>query len=264
MGTPDNSIMKKSRIYDRIWITNNENFTIPDTASLFCSGGGIFRNGIAVGSNNSIIPGSIRFDDNKLQYLRNEGWLNISGLYKNSDNKENSIVTVGNDDELKSTDILIEDKDISGINTLETEYVVPPEDKSLKLGSIEWPEIPGNTNHSLRFVSPGVLISSLDPMPVYSSNSETNKILFFEDTNGKLNSSDINVSGKNLSNIEELSGNGKISLTNTLNSEKITFGVSPPLNSTSPGEKGDFSFDSDYIYVCTSANTWKRTPLSSW
>lgn len=66
-----------SPIYNRLHLTNNQEFTIPETASLFCSGGGIFRNGIAIGNNNSNIPGSIRFNNNKLEYLKNEEWANL-------------------------------------------------------------------------------------------------------------------------------------------------------------------------------------------
>jgi hypothetical protein len=38
-----------------------------------------------------------------------------------------------------------------------------------------------------------------------------------------------------------------------------------PSSSTDTGTQGDISWDSSYIYVCTAANTWKRTAaLSSW
>jgi hypothetical protein len=39
---------------------------------------------------------------------------------------------------------------------------------------------------------------------------------------------------------------------------------SPPTLSTSPGEAGEIRWDSNYVYVCTSTNSWKRTLLSSW
>jgi len=34
--------------------------------------------------------------------------------------------------------------------------------------------------------------------------------------------------------------------------------------SASPGTAGDIRWDASYIYVCTSANTWKRAALSAW
>jgi hypothetical protein len=36
-----------------------------------------------------------------------------------------------------------------------------------------------------------------------------------------------------------------------------------PATSTSTGVVGDVRMDSDYIYVCTATNTWKRIALSS-
>lgn len=127
--------IKKSPIYSRLQLTNNEEFTIPETASLFCSGGGIFRNGLAIGNNNSIIPGSIRYNDNKIQYLKNEGWINVTGFFNNK-SKENSIVKFGNDGELTDTNILIENNDIIGIETIETEYITPPDGKDLNINNL--------------------------------------------------------------------------------------------------------------------------------
>jgi hypothetical protein len=37
-----------------------------------------------------------------------------------------------------------------------------------------------------------------------------------------------------------------------------------PLSSNSHGNIGDFRWDSDYLYVCTSVNVWKRTKLENW
>lgn len=126
--------IKKSPIYNRLQITNNEEFTIPETASLFCSGGGIFRNGLAIGNNKSIIPGSIRYNDNKIQYLKNEGWINVTGFFNNS--KENSIVKFGKDGELNDTNILIENNDIIGTETIETEYIISPNGKDLNINNL--------------------------------------------------------------------------------------------------------------------------------
>ena len=98
------SLLNITKVFNRIKLTSNEDFTIPETATMFCSGGGIFRNGIAVGNNNSIIPGSIRFTENKLQYKKFENWINITGNFDNNC-KENSIVIFGSDGEIKDTNI---------------------------------------------------------------------------------------------------------------------------------------------------------------
>lgn len=53
-------------------------------------------------------------------------------------------------------------------------------------------------------------------------------------------------------------------LTNkTLTSPRITSG-SVPATATSTGTAGQVQWDADYIYVCTAANTWKRSPLTTW
>lgn len=37
-----------------------------------------------------------------------------------------------------------------------------------------------------------------------------------------------------------------------------------PSSATARGTKGDIVHDTDYIYVCIGANTWKRTAISTW
>ena len=39
---------------------------------------------------------------------------------------------------------------------------------------------------------------------------------------------------------------------------------SPPSTSTSTGISGAITWDANYIYICTTTNTWKRMPLSTW
>lgn len=218
--TANRKPLEKSRNFHRLKLTYDENLTIPETAALFCSGGGIFRNGIAVGNNNSIIPGSIRYSENKLQYLKNEGWLNVSGFFEDNC-RENSIAKFGNDGELKDTNILIENNDIAGVEVLETEYLVPPEGKNLKLGNIQWTSSSGDTNQVLRFTGPGILEPSENPVPIYDAAVGINKLIYFQNTGGKLVNSDINITGQNLSNIGTLTatslsgGNIQLSL-NTL------------------------------------------------
>lgn len=37
-----------------------------------------------------------------------------------------------------------------------------------------------------------------------------------------------------------------------------------PPAATSPGVTGQISWDTNYIYICVSTNTWKRTPITTW
>lgn len=43
-----------------------------------------------------------------------------------------------------------------------------------------------------------------------------------------------------------------------------TIGISVPSSAAAPGNAGQVAYDSSYIYVCVAANTWKRSPLSTW
>ena len=37
-----------------------------------------------------------------------------------------------------------------------------------------------------------------------------------------------------------------------------------PLASSSPGVRGEFAWDENYLYICVATNTWKRTAISTW
>jgi hypothetical protein len=41
-------------------------------------------------------------------------------------------------------------------------------------------------------------------------------------------------------------------------------GPTAPTSATGPGTTGDVVWDSDYIYVCTNTDTWKRAAISTW
>lgn len=38
----------------------------------------------------------------------------------------------------------------------------------------------------------------------------------------------------------------------------------PPSGSTWVGQKGQWTFDANYIYLCVALNTWRRVALSAW
>jgi hypothetical protein len=147
-----NKGLEPSRNVHRLMITSNENFTIPDTASLICLGGGIFKNGIAIGNNNSIIPGSIRYNNNKLQYKKLEDWVNISESFVNNC-KEHSIAKFGSDGELKDTNISIENNDITGIDLLETEYITTLDNVDLKITTSNKINMSNNNGQNINFLS---------------------------------------------------------------------------------------------------------------
>lgn len=67
------------------------------------------------------------------------------------------------------------------------------------------------------------------------------------------------------------------SSSNTISISNVTFSdntsqntaflkVSAPANSTSNGILGNIAWDTNYLYICTSTNTWKRVALNltSW
>jgi hypothetical protein len=37
-----------------------------------------------------------------------------------------------------------------------------------------------------------------------------------------------------------------------------------PTASNAAGAKGQITYDSNYVYVCTDTNTWTRIPLAAW
>lgn len=37
-----------------------------------------------------------------------------------------------------------------------------------------------------------------------------------------------------------------------------------PSSASATGTKGDIVHDTNYIYVCTATNTWKRTAIATW
>jgi hypothetical protein len=47
-------------------------------------------------------------------------------------------------------------------------------------------------------------------------------------------------------------------------SSLIGFHVGVPASSTSACTAGNWSYDTNYFYVCVATNTWKRSALSSW
>lgn len=50
-----------------------------------------------------------------------------------------------------------------------------------------------------------------------------------------------------------------------VNGDRIRVGTAKtPASATATGTAGEICWDADYIYVCTAANTWKRTAITTW
>ena len=49
-----------------------------------------------------------------------------------------------------------------------------------------------------------------------------------------------------------------------VNGFTVANGAAAPATSSSAGVKGQFAFDSSYVYICVANNTWKRAALSTW
>lgn len=43
-----------------------------------------------------------------------------------------------------------------------------------------------------------------------------------------------------------------------------TIDVAVPANASATGTAGQIAFDTNYIYVCTATNTWKRVAIATW
>lgn len=50
----------------------------------------------------------------------------------------------------------------------------------------------------------------------------------------------------------------------TVSTNFVIASPSIPATSGAAGVKGQVAYDSDYIYICTAANTWKRVAISTW
>lgn len=66
-------------------------------------------------------------------------------------------------------------------------------------------------------------------------------------------------SGQTLTEDARFTENGQL----VLNKRPIV-PATPPTSADAPGNVGEVTFDSDFVYVCVAENTWKRSPLTTW
>ena len=50
----------------------------------------------------------------------------------------------------------------------------------------------------------------------------------------------------------------------TVRTGSLNTALSTPASSKAPCQAGDWAHDASFVYTCVAANTWKRSPLSSW
>ena len=99
-----------------------------------------------------------------------------------------------------------------------------------------WFGVSGETNRITASVGTSFIITG----PTYSSQNAT--ITFNE-------------------NITLTPGTGKIIISDDVLNVSTS---KTPANASATGATGDICWDSDYIYVCTATNTWKRTAIATW
>jgi len=59
-------------------------------------------------------------------------------------------------------------------------------------------------------------------------------------------------------------GDGTVTTAKLASGLQINLASSPPASATATGTAGQITWDTNYIYVCTAANTWKRVAIATW
>ena len=62
----------------------------------------------------------------------------------------------------------------------------------------------------------------------------------------------------------ELDIDGTTNTTSLIVSSSAIMPISTPSSASDIGTTGQVAVDTDYVYVCTATNTWKRAALSTW
>ena len=62
----------------------------------------------------------------------------------------------------------------------------------------------------------------------------------------------------------DISDTGNVTLNAASSGYALNLPTKTPSSAADTGTAGDISWDTSYIYVCTAANTWKRSALSTW
>jgi len=57
---------------------------------------------------------------------------------------------------------------------------------------------------------------------------------------------------------------GSVTTAKLANGLSINLASSTPASASATGTAGQITWDTNYIYVCTATNTWKRVAISTW
>ena len=177
-----------SRSFERLELTDNSDLKIPETSTLLCYGGGFFGRGIAIGNNNSSIPGSLRYNNQSLQLRHTNNWVNIKGFVYSSD-RYNSLIKLNEDNVLENTNIILTDENMSGLNSIETNILHSPDNFPLYINNTQWPLQIGKEGNTLVYSETGVLSVDekaityhTDILPLAEDYSGKKGTLHFDDT----------------------------------------------------------------------------------
>jgi hypothetical protein len=132
----------------------------------------------------------------------------------------------------------------------------------------------GNANTIVNGTSNVSISSANGPVRIYA-NAFTGASAYFDDgtssggninftpgSGGYMNLNLVKILGGQVTGVTSLDASAKITAVGT--SQTAPFNGTPATKTgTSTGTIGDISWDANYIYVCTAANTWKRVALST-
>lgn len=168
--------MATSKSYSRLQISDSQDLTIPQTASLFVRGGSVFQKGVILGDTDTLIPGGMRFRSNQLQVRSLDEWTTHLGFDNSYDpSRVNEIAIVSRDGQaLQLSGVRIFDQGIFDLNMVQTSFLESKPDERLSLGSngYVWrlPDKPGAPRQVLTTNGRGDLY--------WSNNASTNEVTF--------------------------------------------------------------------------------------
>ena len=120
-----------------------------------------------------------------------------------------------------------------------------------------------DSNYATKILSsPGDLIMLQEVIGTNVTTSTNNSWSVGQESNLAYNVGNVGINTSTPT--EKLEVDGSIKITGT--DSFLNIPSNPPVSNTSPGKKGDITWDSNYVYICIQNNVWKRTILfnESW
>ena len=96
-----------------------------------------------------------------------------------------------------------------------------------------------------------------------STDTQTIKISAGATASGKTNTVNIGNAGASGSTTNINIGGGVGTCTTTIDGD-LVIPNETPASATAAGTAGQIVWDTDYIYICTATNTWKRVAIGTW